>query len=179
MLTWRVAVQPPRPSLVHSSQVVPGANCSQCVQSLLGLSNTWHAVVCAEFVWSINTWHAFNVKITSSIVSWSRDATKAARLLSGLHTRMPLDVGLKHSCIAAVRRGAPALIVVILVLLYLQVGWATFVGLGVMVLFAPISGESTPAGAVCDSICPASCCSCCSLTSTCVSADSRICRPAA
>lgn len=37
--------------------------------------------------------------------------------------------------------GAPCLIVVILVLLYQQVGWATFVGLGVMVVYAPVSGE--------------------------------------
>lgn len=40
--------------------------------------------------------------------------------------------------------GAPALIVVILVLLYQQVGWATFVGLGVALLYSPVSSECVP-----------------------------------
>lgn len=37
--------------------------------------------------------------------------------------------------------GAPALIVVILALLYQQVGWATFVGLAVMLVYTPLTGE--------------------------------------
>lgn len=37
--------------------------------------------------------------------------------------------------------GAPALIVVILALLYQQVGWATFVGLAVMLIYTPLTGE--------------------------------------
>jgi ATP-binding cassette subfamily C (CFTR/MRP) protein 1 len=36
---------------------------------------------------------------------------------------------------------APALIVAILALLWFQVGWATFVGLGVMLLMVPTAGE--------------------------------------
>jgi ATP-binding cassette subfamily C (CFTR/MRP) protein 1 len=36
--------------------------------------------------------------------------------------------------------GAPALIVVILALLYQQVGWATFVGLAVMLVYSPLTG---------------------------------------
>ena len=36
--------------------------------------------------------------------------------------------------------GSPCLIIVILVLLYQQVGWATFVGLGVMLLLVPVTG---------------------------------------
>lgn len=39
--------------------------------------------------------------------------------------------------------GAPALIVVITILLYQQVGWATFVGLGIMLIYAPMTGEGT------------------------------------
>jgi hypothetical protein len=36
--------------------------------------------------------------------------------------------------------GSPALIAVILALLYQQVGWATFVGLGVMLMLVPLTG---------------------------------------
>lgn len=35
--------------------------------------------------------------------------------------------------------GSPALIIIILFLLYQQVGWATFVGMGVMLLLGPLS----------------------------------------
>lgn len=38
--------------------------------------------------------------------------------------------------------GAPVLIIVIVGLLYQQLGWATFVGLVVVAIFSPISSES-------------------------------------
>eukprot|EP00879_Flechtneria_rotunda_P024838 GHRR01026356.1.p1 GENE.GHRR01026356.1~~GHRR01026356.1.p1 ORF type:complete len:469 (+),score=138.30 GHRR01026356.1:65-1408(+) len=55
----------------------------------------------------------------------SNDAQKVQDVMLGIHTVW----------------GAPALIVVVLVLLYQQVGWATFVGLGVMLLYSPISAK--------------------------------------
>ncbi len=36
--------------------------------------------------------------------------------------------------------GAPALIIAIIILLWFQVGWGTFVGLGVMLLLVPVTG---------------------------------------
>jgi len=37
--------------------------------------------------------------------------------------------------------GAPAMILVVLALLYQQVGWATFVGLVVMLMYSPVSSK--------------------------------------
>jgi len=45
--------------------------------------------------------------------------------------------------------GAPVLIVIILGLLYQQLGWATFVGLVVVVIYSPVSSEWAVAGHVC------------------------------
>lgn len=56
----------------------------------------------------------------------SNDAQKVQDVMLAIHTLW----------------GAPALILVTLVLLYQQVGWATFVGLGVMLLYSPVSGET-------------------------------------
>ena len=36
--------------------------------------------------------------------------------------------------------GSPCYIIAVLVLLWFQVGWATFVGLGVMLLLTPMTG---------------------------------------
>lgn len=55
----------------------------------------------------------------------SNDAQKVQEVMLGIHTLW----------------GAPALIVVILVLLYQQVGWACFIGLGVMLAYTPLSSE--------------------------------------
>jgi hypothetical protein len=55
----------------------------------------------------------------------SNDAQKVQDVMLAIHTLW----------------GAPALIVVILVLLYMQVGWSTFVGFGVAVLYSPLSSE--------------------------------------
>jgi hypothetical protein len=56
----------------------------------------------------------------------SNDAQKVQEVILGIH----------------VLWGAPVLIVVILALLYQQVGWATFVGLAVMLIYTPLSSES-------------------------------------
>ncbi|KAF6255037.1 ABC transporter [Scenedesmus sp. NREL 46B-D3] len=53
----------------------------------------------------------------------SNDAQKVQDVMLAIHTLW----------------GAPALIIVILVLLYQQVGWATFVGFGVALLYSPLS----------------------------------------
>jgi hypothetical protein len=55
----------------------------------------------------------------------SNDAQKVQEVMLGIH----------------VLWGAPILVVVILVLLYQQVGWATFVGLGVVLAYMPLSSE--------------------------------------
>lgn len=55
----------------------------------------------------------------------SNDAQKVQDVMLAIHTLW----------------GAPALIIVILILLYQQVGWATFVGLGVALLYSPVSSE--------------------------------------
>lgn len=55
----------------------------------------------------------------------SNDAQKVQDVMLAIHTLW----------------GAPALIIVILVLLYQQVGWATFVGFGVAVIYSPISSR--------------------------------------
>ncbi|WIA12103.1 hypothetical protein OEZ85_012177 [Tetradesmus obliquus] len=53
----------------------------------------------------------------------SNDAQKVQDVMLAIHTLW----------------GAPALIIVILVLLYQQVGWSTFVGFGIAVLYSPLS----------------------------------------
>ncbi|WIA32238.1 hypothetical protein OEZ86_003085 [Tetradesmus obliquus] len=53
----------------------------------------------------------------------SNDAQKVQDVMLAIHTLW----------------GAPALIIVILVLLYQQVGWSTFVGFGIAVLYTPLS----------------------------------------
>jgi hypothetical protein len=55
----------------------------------------------------------------------SNDAQKVQDVMLAIHTLW----------------GAPALIIVILVLLYMQVGWSTFVGFGVALLYSPLSSE--------------------------------------
>lgn len=55
----------------------------------------------------------------------SNDAQKVQEVVLGVH----------------VLWGAPVLIVTILVLLYQQVGWATFVGLAVMLVYTPLSAK--------------------------------------
>ena len=55
----------------------------------------------------------------------SNDAQKVQEVILGVH----------------VLWGAPLLIIVILALLYQQVGWATFVGLAVMLVYTPLSAK--------------------------------------
>jgi ABC-type multidrug transport system fused ATPase/permease subunit len=65
-------------------------------------------------------------KNTKQVVTlMSNDAQKVQEVILGIH----------------VLWGAPALIIVILVLLYQQVGWATFVGLAIMLVYTPVSAK--------------------------------------
>eukprot|EP00878_Enallax_costatus_P008308 GHUV01008686.1.p1 GENE.GHUV01008686.1~~GHUV01008686.1.p1 ORF type:complete len:1320 (+),score=395.23 GHUV01008686.1:299-4258(+) len=67
---------------------------------------------------------ALQSESTGKVVTlMSNDAQKVQDVMLAIHTLW----------------GAPALIIVVLVLLYQQVGWATFVGFGVACLYSPVS----------------------------------------
>lgn len=68
---------------------------------------------------------ALQSESTGKVVTlMSNDAQKIQEVMLGIHTLW----------------GAPLLIIVIIILLYQQVGWACFVGLVVMLLYTPVSG---------------------------------------
>ena len=68
----------------------------------------------------------FQSESTGKVVTlMSNDAQKVQEVMLGIH----------------VLWGAPILVVIILVLLYQQVGWATFVGLGVILAYTPLSSK--------------------------------------
>lgn len=81
-------------------------------------------VLCCAALYCSNS--ALQSESTGRVVTlMSNDAQKVQDVMLAIHTLW----------------GAPALIVVILVLLYQQVGWATFVGFGVALLYSPVSSE--------------------------------------